>query len=59
MNDSDIKISPSLFAPKRVANLPREPIEALKAKILTRYLERLERGSVQAIPSTPKAPAPA
>jgi hypothetical protein len=58
MNDSDIKISPSLFAPKKVSNLPREPIEALKAKILTRYQELLARESVKTVP-VPKTPAPA
>ncbi len=39
MNDNDNMISPSLFALKKVSNLPREPIEELKAKILARYQE--------------------
>ncbi len=41
MSDDDNRISPSLFALKRVANLPRESIENLKAKILSRYEEIL------------------
>ena len=41
MNDDDKKISPSLFDLKTVSNLPREPIEKLKAKILARYEELL------------------
>lgn len=56
MNDSDIKISPSLFAPKKVSNLPRQPIDELKAKILNRYQQLLARASVKAEPAA-KAPA--
>jgi hypothetical protein len=58
MNDSDNRISPSLFALKKVSNLPREPIEALKARILERYKELLAQESMKAT-SAPKAPNPA
>ena len=58
MNDNDNKISPSLFALKKVSNLPREPIDALKAKILARYEELLAQASVKGA-SAPKAPSPA
>jgi hypothetical protein len=46
MNESDIKISPSLFAPKKVSNLPRKPIDDLKARILNRYKELLTTANV-------------
>jgi hypothetical protein len=43
------KISPSLFALNPVPNLPRKPIEDLRAKIVERYRELL--AEPQEIPS--------
>jgi hypothetical protein len=40
-DDTGIKISPSLFALKEIANLPREPIDKLKSQILERYNQLL------------------
>jgi hypothetical protein len=52
MYENDNRISPSRFALKKVANLPRQPIEKLKAEILERYQQPLaQEQTAKAVPA--------
>jgi hypothetical protein len=51
MNDETIlQISPSLFELKEMRNLPRGPIDELKAKILAEYRALSTDGEVNDLP---------